>query len=114
MRAGPRDLVFLVSMTVLSSLGSMQRRWTPGREPTSSGGRVRTGTGRRSRLLPREEAAKDGRASVPRVSRFASFVRRHGFDILIPIAALESALEVAFRHDPGQSPTTPAVLACPS
>ena len=48
------------------------------------------------------------------MSRFASFVRRHGFDILIPIAALESALEVAFRHDPGHEPTTPAWFAVPA
>ena len=48
------------------------------------------------------------------MSKFASFVRQHGFDILIPIAALESALEVALRHDPAHEPTTPAWFAVPA
>jgi signal transduction histidine kinase len=48
------------------------------------------------------------------VSKLASFVRRHGFDVLIPIAALESALEVALRHDPSHEPTTPGWFAVPA
>jgi signal transduction histidine kinase len=48
------------------------------------------------------------------VSKLATFVRRHGFDVLIPIAALESALEVALRHDPAHEPTTPNWFAVPA
>jgi signal transduction histidine kinase len=48
------------------------------------------------------------------VSKLATFVRRHGFDVLIPIAALESALEVALRNDPAHEPTTPQWFAVPA
>ena len=48
------------------------------------------------------------------MSKLATFVRRHGFDVLIPIAALESALEVALRHDPAHEPTTPNWFAVPA
>jgi signal transduction histidine kinase len=36
---------------------------------------------------------------VRRVSRLWSFARSYGFDLLIAVGAIESALEVAFRHD---------------
>ncbi len=48
------------------------------------------------------------------MSKLATFVRRHGFDVLIPIAALESALEVALRDDPAHEPTTPHWFAVPA
>ena len=48
------------------------------------------------------------------MSNLASFVRRHGFDVLIPLAALESALEVALRHDPAHQPTTSGWFAVPA
>jgi signal transduction histidine kinase len=48
------------------------------------------------------------------VSKLRAFVRRHAFDILIPIAALESALEVAIRHDPANQPTTAGWFAVPA
>ena len=48
------------------------------------------------------------------MSKLATFVRRYGFDVLIPIAALESALEVALRHDPAHEPTTPSWFAVPA
>jgi signal transduction histidine kinase len=47
------------------------------------------------------------------VTRLASFGRRRGFDVLILIAALERALEVAFRHDAAHGPTLTRWLAVP-
>jgi signal transduction histidine kinase len=48
------------------------------------------------------------------VGNLASLARRYGFDVLIPIAALESALEMAFRHDATREPTTTRWLAVPA
>lgn len=38
------------------------------------------------------------------MSRLPSFARRHGFDALIVLGAVESAVEVAFREDDGVTP----------
>ena len=54
------------------------------------------------------------REYVPRVSSLAALVRKHAFDALIPLAALESALEVAFRDDPAKQPTAPLWFAVPA
>jgi signal transduction histidine kinase len=51
---------------------------------------------------------------VRRVSRLWSFARRYGFDVLIAIAAIESALEVAFRHDAALEPRTTPWFAVPA
>jgi signal transduction histidine kinase len=48
------------------------------------------------------------------VNKLASLGRGYGFDALIAIAALESALEVAFRHDATHEPTTTRWLAVPA
>jgi signal transduction histidine kinase len=48
------------------------------------------------------------------MSRLWPFARRHGFDVLIVIAAVESALEVAFRDNPGRSPQTTLWFAVPA
>jgi signal transduction histidine kinase len=48
------------------------------------------------------------------VSNLASLGRRYAFDVLIPIAALESALEVALRHDAAHGPTTTRWFAAPA
>jgi signal transduction histidine kinase len=48
------------------------------------------------------------------VNRLWSLTRRHGFDVLIVIAAVEAALEVALRHDPGQEPRMASWLAVPA
>jgi signal transduction histidine kinase len=40
-------------------------------------------------------------------------VRRYGLDLLIVVAALESALEVAFRHDAAEAPRTTLWFAVP-
>ena len=48
------------------------------------------------------------------MSRIWPFVRRHGFDLLIVITAVESALEVAFRDNPGRSPQTTLWFAVPA
>jgi signal transduction histidine kinase len=48
------------------------------------------------------------------VSRLWSFARRYGLDLLIAIAALEAALEVAFRHDALEAPRTPLWFAVPA
>ncbi|HEY3613959.1 MAG TPA: sensor histidine kinase [Gaiellales bacterium] len=44
----------------------------------------------------------------------ASLARSHGFDVLIPLAALECALEIAFRHDAAHAPTTTRWLTVPA
>ena len=51
---------------------------------------------------------------VHRVTRVWSLARRYGFDVLIVIAALESALEVAVRRDAPQAPRTTLWLAAPA
>jgi hypothetical protein len=48
------------------------------------------------------------------VSRLWSFARRYGFDVLIAIGAIESALEVAFRHDAALEPRTTLWFAVPA
>ncbi len=48
------------------------------------------------------------------MSRLWPFARRHGFDVLIVITAVESALEVAFRDNPGRSPQTTLWFAVPA
>jgi signal transduction histidine kinase len=48
------------------------------------------------------------------MSRLWPFVRRHGFDVLIVITAVESALEVAFRDNPGRTPQTTVWVAVPA
>jgi signal transduction histidine kinase len=48
------------------------------------------------------------------MSRLWPFARRHGFDVLIVITAVESALEVAFRDNPGRAPQTTVWVAVPA
>jgi signal transduction histidine kinase len=48
------------------------------------------------------------------VSRVSSLARRHGFDMLILIAAIASALEVALRRDPLRAPETALWFAVPA
>jgi signal transduction histidine kinase len=48
------------------------------------------------------------------VTRLWQFARAYGLDVLIAIAAVESALEVALRQDPPQAPRTTPWLAAPA
>jgi signal transduction histidine kinase len=48
------------------------------------------------------------------MSRVWTWTRNHGFDLLIAIAALEGALEVAFRHDAGRELSTSRWFAAPA
>ena len=48
------------------------------------------------------------------MSSLVALVRKHAFDALIPLAALESALEVAFRDDPAKQPTASLWFAVPA
>jgi signal transduction histidine kinase len=48
------------------------------------------------------------------VSRVRDFVRRHVFDLLIAVAAIESALEVALRDDATREPSTTRLFAVPA
>jgi signal transduction histidine kinase len=48
------------------------------------------------------------------VSRFRPFARRHWFDLLVVIAALACALEVAFGNDPARAPRTTLWFAVPA
>jgi signal transduction histidine kinase len=48
------------------------------------------------------------------VNRVRGLVRRFGFDALIAIAAVESALEVALRHDSLRAPRAPLWFAVPA
>jgi signal transduction histidine kinase len=41
-------------------------------------------------------------------------LRRYGFDVLIVLAAIESALEVVLRHDLARAPTVPVWFAAPA
>jgi signal transduction histidine kinase len=60
------------------------------------------------------EAALGGLQYVQGVSRVWSLVRAYGLDVLIVIAAVESALEVALRHDPVGEPRTTPWFAVPA
>lgn len=48
------------------------------------------------------------------MSRLWPFARRYGFDLLVVVAALESALEIAFRHDASRAPRTTHWFAVPA
>jgi signal transduction histidine kinase len=48
------------------------------------------------------------------VSRIGPLARKHGFDVLIVVAALESALEVAFRHGSRDAPRTTLWFVVPA
>ncbi len=48
------------------------------------------------------------------MSRVSFLARRYGFDVLIVLAAIESALEVALRHDSTQAPRTTLWFAVPA
>jgi signal transduction histidine kinase len=48
------------------------------------------------------------------VSRLRSLAREHGFDVLIVLAALESAAEVAVRRDAADAPTTALWFSIPA
>jgi signal transduction histidine kinase len=48
------------------------------------------------------------------MSRSTLIVRRFGFDVLIALAAVEAALEVALRDDPLRTPQTPLWFAVPA
>jgi Histidine kinase len=48
------------------------------------------------------------------VSRVGAFLRRYGLDVLIVIAAIEMALEVAIRYGAPTAPTTPRWFAVPA
>jgi signal transduction histidine kinase len=48
------------------------------------------------------------------VNRVGVVARRYGFDVLIAFAAIESAIEVALRHDSLRAPRTPLWFAVPA
>jgi signal transduction histidine kinase len=48
------------------------------------------------------------------VRRLSAFVRRHGFDLLIVIGAVEATLDVAFRDDALRAPRSPLWFAAPA
>jgi signal transduction histidine kinase len=48
------------------------------------------------------------------VSRFGLLMRKHGLDVLIVLAALESAAEVAIRHDEALAPSTTLWFVLPA
>jgi signal transduction histidine kinase len=48
------------------------------------------------------------------MTRLSLFARAYGLDVLIAIAAVESALEVALRHDPPREPQTTLWFAVPA
>jgi signal transduction histidine kinase len=48
------------------------------------------------------------------VRGLALVIRRHGLDILVVIAALTAAVEIAVRHDPLREPRTAAWIAAPA
>jgi signal transduction histidine kinase len=48
------------------------------------------------------------------MNRFSHFARRHGFDVLIVLAAIAAALEVALRENPLRAPRTPLWFSVPA
>src|SRR5436309_259473 len=92
----------------------MARRYERGGATSSSAGRIRAPTSRRFRVLLRSEAVLGGVHYGQLVTRVWSLSRAYGFDVLIVLAAVESALEVAFRHDPRQEPRTTLWFAVPA
>jgi signal transduction histidine kinase len=43
----------------------------------------------------------------------SQLIRRYGFDVLVVVVAIESALEVVLRHDPTRAPRSPLWFAVP-
>jgi signal transduction histidine kinase len=93
---------------------SMARRYGRTGATASSSGRIRARTNRRFGLVPRSEAALSDLEYVQPVSRVWSLARAYALDVLIAIAAVESALEVVLRHDPVQEPRTTPWFASPA
>jgi signal transduction histidine kinase len=48
------------------------------------------------------------------VKRLPPFIRRHGFDLLVVLAAIGAPLEIALRNDPGNEPTTSLWFSVPA
>jgi signal transduction histidine kinase len=58
-------------------------------------------------VLLKEEAARADPQYVANVSRVGYVARRHGFDILIVLAAAEAAIELVVTRDSSKAPSTP-------
>ena len=66
-----------------------------------------------SELLLKPEAPPHRLEYVRHVSRISTLARRHGFDVLIVIGAVEGALEAALRQDAVLEPGTTAWVVIP-
>src|SRR4051812_28581038 len=99
---------------VLSGWESMGRRYGRGGALSSAEGRVRCPPAGRCRLLLWSEAGRAHVGYVRGVSRLLSFARSHGLDLLVVVAAVESALEVGLKHDALREPRTTAWFARPA
>ena len=62
--------------------------------------------------LSRMRAVSTG-GTVDAMSRFSHFVRRYGLDLLILLAAIAAALEVALRHEALRAPRSPLWFSVP-
>jgi signal transduction histidine kinase len=64
-------------------------------------------------LILEEDAREKAFRYVPRMQRFAQFVRRYGFDVLIVVTAAESAIELAARNSDATAPTSSLWFSLP-
>src|SRR5215210_124087 len=81
---------------------------------TSARGAILRSTSGRRELVLRYEARRARAGYGRRVRRIRAFARTHWMDVVIVLAALEAALEVAVRHDVVDEPRTTAWLAAPA
>jgi signal transduction histidine kinase len=65
-------------------------------------------------LLLEEEETREPLQYVHHVSRLSAYVRRHALDVLIVVAALAAALEVALRRDSPDAPDVPLWFSIPT
>src|ERR671934_88857 len=93
---------------------SMPPKYVRASARSSSKGRIRAHRNRRFGLLLWSEAAAALLGYVELVRRLRSLARRYGFDAVIALIALESALEVALRQDPSAAPRTAHWFAAPA
>jgi signal transduction histidine kinase len=95
-------------------MGTMRSRYGRAGAASSPAGGIRGLTRDRFRLRLKSEVTCRHLGYVPIVSRLLSLLRHHVVDVLIVLAAVECALEVAFRDDALRAPRSSPWFAVPA
>jgi signal transduction histidine kinase len=95
-------------------MGTMPRSYARAGAPSSAAGQIRGLTREGFRLRLKSEVRCPHVGYVPLVSRLLPLIRRHLVDVLIVLAAVECALEVALRDDALRAPRSSPWFAVPA